>query len=106
MHREDNFEWDERKAARNESLHDGVSFKEAKGVFCDPDPLERLDDRADYGEERYIRIAMAGEKVLVVVYTERGRYIRLISARKADKGEQHWYYRKRATGWGGIDSSG
>jgi len=102
MDSEDNFEWDRSKAASNRAKH-GISFEEAKGIFRDPDPIDLLDTRADYGEERYIRIAMTEGKVLFVVYTERDGRIRLISARKAEKDEQDRYYRQKATGWEGIE---
>ena len=102
MDSEDKFDWHEKKAARNYSKH-GISFEESKAVFHDPDHIEVLDTRGDYGEERYIRIAMAGSKVLFVVYTERDGRIRLISARRADKDEQNEYYRQKATGWQNIE---
>jgi hypothetical protein len=90
------------KAAQNYNKH-GISFEEAKAAFSDPDHIEMLDIREDYGEERYIRIAMARGKVLFVVYTERDGRIRLISARKADKGEQNEYYRRKTMGWQNIE---
>jgi uncharacterized protein len=46
------FEWDAVKAARNEADH-GVTFEMAKDVFKDPFAIEWLDDREDYGEDRY-----------------------------------------------------
>lgn len=84
------FEWDEKKAAENYATH-GVSFQFATRVFKDPFAVERIDDRHDYGEERYILIGMAGDVVLFVVYTEREERIRLISARRATKLEQEDY---------------
>jgi hypothetical protein len=47
------FEWDEAKAAENYAKH-GVSFETATKVFGDPFGVERLDDRENYGEERFI----------------------------------------------------
>ena len=52
------FEWDEKKAAENYARH-GVSFEFAKMAFEDLFAVERIDDRHDYGEERFILIAMA-----------------------------------------------
>jgi uncharacterized DUF497 family protein len=64
------FEWHEAKAATNLQLH-GVSFELAKTVFKDAFAIERLDDREDYGEERFVIIGMAeGHIVLFVAYTE------------------------------------
>jgi uncharacterized protein len=47
------FDWDDAKAAQNEANH-GVSFAAATLVFVDPFALEWVDDREDYGEDRYI----------------------------------------------------
>ena len=42
--------------------------------------MERIDDRADYGEERFIIVGMAEPKILLfVAYAERDEKIRLIS---------------------------
>lgn len=49
---DDHFEWDDAKAALNYASH-GVTFETAKRVFRDPFAIERLDDREDYGEDRY-----------------------------------------------------
>jgi len=76
------FEWDNLKAEANVHRH-GVSFQLATTVFNDVFAIERVDDRADYGEERFVIIGMAeGNIVLFVAYTERDR-IRIISARRA-----------------------
>jgi len=89
----DRFEWDDEKAAANYSRH-GVSFEVATKIFEDPFAIERLDDREDYGEERFILIGMVEGVVLFVAYTERGGRIRLISARQATKHEQDDYFRQ------------
>lgn len=66
-------------------------------MFKDPFAIERLDDRQDYGEERFVLIGMAEGKVLLfVAYTERGERIRLISARRATQYEQEDYFRQNA----------
>jgi uncharacterized DUF497 family protein len=67
---DEHFEWDDDKAARNAAAH-GVSFETARQVFADPFGVELLDDRLDYGEDRWIRIGMAEGTILMVVYTER-----------------------------------
>lgn len=85
------FEWDEVKAAENYAKH-SVSFEVATGVFKDPFGVERLDDREDYGEDRYILIGTAEGAVLTVVYVERNDRIRIISARQATKREQDDYF--------------
>ena len=77
------FEWDKAKAKANFRRH-GVSFDLAKTVFKDPFAIERLDDREQYDEERFVIIGVAeGKVVLFVAYTERQERIRIISARRA-----------------------
>ena len=73
----------------------GVSFDLAKSVFKDPMAVERLDDREDYGEERFVMIGMAeGNVVLFVAYTGRQDRIRIISARRAIQNEQDDYFQE------------
>jgi uncharacterized DUF497 family protein len=62
----------------------GVSFEEAATVFGDP--LGRIvdDPRHSGGERRYVLLGYSQEQRLVVVmFTERGETIRIISARRA-----------------------
>jgi uncharacterized DUF497 family protein len=84
------FEWNRFKAKDNEAKH-GVSFELAKIVFKDPLAVEFLDDRQDYGEERFVIIGAADGHVLSVAYTERKDVIRIISARRATKHEEEAY---------------
>jgi uncharacterized protein len=87
------FEWDTRKAADNLRKH-GVSFELATQAIRDPFAVEWIDENEDYGEERVIVLGMADGTILVVVYTERGKRRRLISARRAKRHEQDHYYRE------------
>ena len=88
------FEWHKAKAKDNFRRH-GVSFDLAVTVFQDPFAIERLDDREDHGEERFLTIGMAEGKVLLfVAYTERDERIRIISARRATQYEQDDYFRQ------------
>jgi hypothetical protein len=90
------FEWHDTKAEANLQTH-GVSFDLAKTVFKDPFAIERLDDRKDYAEERFVIIGMAeGHVLLFVAYTEREDRIRIISARRVTQHEQDDYYRQNA----------
>ena len=85
------FEWHDAKAEANLRAH-GVSFDLAKTVFKDPFAIERLDDREDYGESRFVVIGMAeGNVVLFVAFTEREGRIRIISARRATQNEEADY---------------
>ncbi len=92
---DDAFEWDDDKAAANWRDH-GVTFYQAIKTFRDPFAIERIDDRADYGEERINLLGMCAGVILHVTYTERGEHIRLISARRAEKHEQDDYYRENS----------
>jgi uncharacterized DUF497 family protein len=85
------FEWDVRKAAGNRARHK-VSFKEAVTVLGDP--LGRITDdpRHSQDEERLVLLGQSDRhRLLVVMFTERGDAIRLISARKATRGERSSY---------------
>jgi uncharacterized DUF497 family protein len=74
-----------------------VSFDLAKTVFRDPFAIDFLDDREEYGEERFVMIGMAEGKVLLfVAYTEREEHIRIISARRATQYEQDEYFQQNA----------
>jgi uncharacterized protein len=85
------FEWDEVKAQLNREKH-GVSFFTAAAAFRN-ERLERIDNRKDYGEERWIALGRVGFEVYRVVFTWRTRNrIRIISAQKAGKEEREIYY--------------
>lgn len=68
-----------------------VRFTCAVRVFLDPSRLDVVDDREEYGEERRVTTGRIEVRVFVVVYTDRGEVIRLISARKADASEEEDY---------------
>jgi uncharacterized DUF497 family protein len=82
------FEWDAAKAKANIARH-GISFEAAKAAFQDLQAIELLDD--DLSEERWRLLGRAGTELIMVVYTERGDRIRIISARKATTREQKVY---------------
>ena len=50
--------------------------------------FELVDDRFDYGEERYITIGMLRGRMVVLVWTPRGAARHIISMRKANDREQ------------------
>ena len=68
-----------------------VRFTYTVRVFLDPSRLDVVDDREEYGEERRVTTGRIEECVFVVVCTDRGEVIRLISARKADASEEEDY---------------
>jgi uncharacterized DUF497 family protein len=87
------FEWDEAKARINLEKH-GVSFLTAAAIFSN-ERMERIDDREDYGELRWIALGRVGIEVYRVVFTWRGKdLIRIVSAQRANKDEQEIYYRE------------
>ena len=86
-----NFEWDEQKNEVNIGKH-GFDFADAQEIFNGP-ILEGVDRREDYGEDRYIGFGFIRNTVVVVVYTERGDTIRIISLRKALKHERSEFER-------------
>jgi uncharacterized DUF497 family protein len=85
------FTWDPAKARENLRKH-GVSFEEATTVFANP--LARIFDDPDHsiGEQREIIIGhSARERLLLVSFTERGEFTRIISARRTDVRERRDY---------------
>ena len=91
MRRAVGFEWDERKARANQRKHK-VDFADAATVFADDRAVTLTED--DPEEERYVTLGMdALGRVLVVIYAMRGERIRIISARRATRGELEEYER-------------
>jgi uncharacterized DUF497 family protein len=85
------FEWDEQKAILNKRKHD-VTFIEASTVFSDSLSLTIPDPLSSTTEQRYILIGRSSnQKLLVVVHTDRGDAIRIISARMATIHELRMY---------------
>lgn len=85
------FEWDSQKAERNIEKH-GVSFEEASTIFQDHLALTIDDPLHSTVEERMVQIGFSHKnRLLVVVHSERGDNIRIISARKATKKERNNY---------------
>jgi uncharacterized DUF497 family protein len=85
------FEWDKEKAKANLKKH-RVSFDEATTVFLDPFSITILDPDHSVDELRFIDIGSSDKgRVLVVVHTERGSNIRIISCRKATQLERTLY---------------
>lgn len=56
--RDDDFEWDDAKAADNWRAH-RVSFEEAALAVGDPFAIESLDTRQPYGEDRLLLIGLS-----------------------------------------------
>jgi uncharacterized protein len=90
------FEWDDAKAAANLRKHN-VSFPLATRAFDDLFALVEQDFGEEFGEERFLITGMVDGVLVMVVYTERGDRIRIISARKANSYEQRRYYRSQTS---------
>jgi uncharacterized protein len=84
------FEFDPIKAKANLLKHK-VSFAHAEQALRDPMAFT-MEDPDAVGEARFVTLGMdALGRILVVVHTPRGDSTRLISARKASKGETEQY---------------
>jgi len=86
------YEWDDQKRQTNVKKH-GIDFIDVPELF-DGDVVILPDERFDYDEARYIALGILRSHVVVVSYTERGDNIRIISARKATKNEQSYYFQQ------------
>lgn len=85
------FEWDDIKAATNLRKH-GVSFEEAASVFLDALAYTFDDPDHSVGEQRLLTFGFSQfGQLLAVIHAERGRSIRIISARKATRHERGIY---------------
>ena len=83
------YEWDPANATSNYRKH-RVDFADAVTVFGDPLAISVPDDR--HGKDRFVAVgADAQGQLLVVVYAWRGQTIRIISARRAGRGERQQY---------------
>ena len=84
-------EFDRAKARANLRKH-RVSFADAEQALRDPLAVTIGDPDAE-GEQRFVTLgADSLGRILVVVYAFRGDRVRLISARKASKGEARQYH--------------
>ena len=85
------FEWDPVKARRNKEKHD-VTFDEASAAFEDPLSLTIPDPLHSEDEARFVLIGVSRRgRLLVVVHTDRGERVRIISARGATAKERRQY---------------
>ena len=84
-------EFDPAKARSNQRKH-GVSFSHGEQALRDPMAFT-MEDPDSTGEQRFITLGMdALGRVIVVVHTQREERTRLISARKASRGEADRYH--------------
>ena len=84
------FEWDLAKS-NSCQVSRNFDFAYVTAVFTDPALLIEHDQRWDYGEERFRALGLIDGKVFMVVFTNRPRAIRIISARRANRREVKLY---------------
>ena len=89
------FEWDARKARENIRNH-AVSFEEAITVFADWDSITIPEPAHSVGEERWVVLGLSSRgNLLVVPHTERGEYVRIISAWRANAKQRKQYEKNK-----------
>ena len=87
----DDIEFDPAKARANLRKH-GISFSHAEQALRDPSAVT-IEDPDAVGERRFVTLGTdALGRILIVVHTPRGRRIRIISARRASRGEAEGYH--------------
>lgn len=84
-------EWDDRKAAVNARKH-GVTFEEAASVLEHTLSMTFRDPDHSLDEARFLTIGLSSSgRILMVAHTDRVDAVRLISARRATRGERRFY---------------
>lgn len=68
----------------------GLDFEDAVHVFAGT-TLTIEDDRKDYGETRYQTMGSLNERLVMVVWTPRGKARHIISMRKVNDREEKKY---------------
>jgi len=83
--------WDNRKAQSNLRKHK-VSFEEAATALSDPMAATGSDPDHSIDEYRFVTFGISTKsQLLVIAHTEEDDTIRIISARRANKGERKIY---------------
>ena len=81
------FEWDENKNTSNIAKH-RIAFADAATIFMKP---HAVIVSTFSKEPRFMAIGMLREHIITVVFTRRGKVIRIISARRARHDEKEIY---------------
>lgn len=78
-------------AKREQTLIDrGLDFADAPKIFSGKH-FTLADDRADYGEQRFISVGKLVDRIVVLIWTPRGEVRRIISMRYANEREKIRY---------------
>ncbi|MBU4225661.1 MAG: BrnT family toxin [Chloroflexi bacterium] len=95
------FIWDKRKNEINIEKHE-LDFADAYKVFESP-MLTGMDNREDYGEDRWMGIGLMDSRVVIIVFTEPEQdTIRVISFRKATTDERKKYEQEYKNQFGSL----
>jgi uncharacterized DUF497 family protein len=89
------YAWDEAKNGINLAKH-GLRFEDAERVFEGP-CVSFVDDRFDYGEERFITLGLLGGRLIVIVHAPFDDWTRIISMRKGNRRENEIYQERLGT---------
>ena len=81
--------WDEVKRQKTLSER-GLDFAEAGRVFAGWH-YDKLDERHDYGEVRYVTAGYLDRRFVIVIWTPRGKSKRIISLRYGHADEEADY---------------
>ncbi len=87
------YEFDPVKARANLKKH-GMSFSDAERFDWDS-AIIIIDDREDYGEDRFRTLGFIDEILCAMVFTERDDSVRIISLRRASRQERVSYGRQK-----------
>ena len=90
------FAWDPAKDASNLIKH-GITFAEAAQVFDDPHLIVDDTTKPEHQETRQRAVGKLESRYIAVIFTERGDYRRIISARRARIDEQRRYDQGKTT---------
>lgn len=88
---------DEAKRAANLNRRK-IDFADLLELFQSETAAGGADDRYNYGEDRLLTYGLLKGRIMTVIHTETevdgDIVIRVISARKANKNEQEYYFKK------------
>jgi uncharacterized DUF497 family protein len=68
----------------------GVDLSGCAAVF--DRPMITYEDEGGYGEQRFVSVGWAHERVVVLIWTDRDGMPRLISCREGDRSEYEAYF--------------
>lgn len=86
------------RAKRDGTFDDrGLAFEDAAIVF-EGDTLDTIDERFDYGEQRFVTAGHLSGRMIIVVWTQRGDARHVISMRKANEREEKRFAQRLGQG--------